>query len=326
MLQNINKSFYELLNKELTKDVKNELQKCLISDEPLNNTKITLICNHSFNYYSLFKEIKIQKTRYNNLETQRLKRNEIKCPYCRNTQKGILPYKKGDAKIRYVNWPENLAYKPFKCSYTFLSGKKKNEICNRPSCDKYCKQHNRIMNNRKLKQVTIHGMSWIKEIQTFENSKIFLENKKKYTNWLKNNIHPTIFHTKNYSYFRCRCQHFINKGKSNEKQCSKYMICSDKLYKNNSISPKYYRRYLCSTHNHKNTDVINMNTIAFPKKIYIDLVNIPKNPEMEYAPLLSKFYNKFFYSNSYNYKKLNSFTKKSVENSIIKNIEHLIVM
>jgi hypothetical protein len=325
MLQNINKSFYELLNKELTKDVKNELQKCLISDEPLNNTKITLVCNHSFNYYSLFKEIKIQKTRYNNLETQRLKKNEIKCPYCRNTQNGILPYKVGDTKIKYVNWPENLAYKPYKCSYTFLSGKKKNEHCNRPSCDKYCKQHERIINNRKLKQVTITN-TVIKEIQTYENNTIFVENKQKYTNWLKNNIHPTIYHTKNYSYFRCRCQHIINKGKKNEKQCSKYMICSDKLYKNNSISPKYYRRYLCSTHNYKNDHIVKMNTISFPKKIHIDLLNIPKNTEINFV-FLSKFYNKFFHSNSYNYKKFNSFTKKSLENnSIIKNIEHLIVM
>ena len=96
------------------------------------------------------------------------------------------------------------------------------------------------------------------------------------------------------------------------------MICSDKLYKNNSISPKYYRRYLCSTHNHTNIDVININTISFPKKIYIDLINIPKNKDIHFL-FLSKFYNKFYQSDSYNYKKFNSFTKKSSEiNSVIK--------
>lgn len=158
MLQNLNKSFYDLLNQELNNNVENKLQTCLISDEPLNDTKITLACNHSFNYYPLFKEIKIQKTHYNNLETQRLTKNEIKCPYCRNTQKGILPYIKGWVKIKYVNWPENLAYKPFKCSYIFLSGKKKNELCNRPSCNKYCKQHKRIMDNRKLKKLKLSTM------------------------------------------------------------------------------------------------------------------------------------------------------------------------
>ena len=60
-----------------------------------------------------------------------------------------------------------------------------------------------------------------------------------------NKIFPKLHKTKNYSYFRCRCQHNIKKG-NNERQCNKYMICSNKLYykKNNSITPKYYRKYL----------------------------------------------------------------------------------
>lgn len=115
----------------------------------------------------------------------------------------------------------------------------------------------------------------------------------------------------------------------NEKRYSKYIIGSDKLYKNNSISPKYYRRYLCSTHNYKNEHIINMNTISFPKEIYIDLLNIPKNIDIN-NNFLSKYYSKFFHSNNYNYKHFSSFIKKSLEdNSIIKNIkniEHLIVL
>lgn len=328
MLQNNSLSFYELLNLELNKKNKQNKEKCLISDEPLNSTKITLSCNHSFNYYPLFKEITIQKTRYNNLETQRLKKNEIKCPYCRNTQKGILPYRDNYTKIQFVNWPEKIAYKPFKCRYIFLSGKKKDQKCNHACSNKFCMQHKRIIDNRKLKKAkkAENTSSITEEIKTFKNDTYFLENKEKYKHWLKNNIHPTIYHTKNYSYFRCRCQHTINKGKKNEKQCSKYMICSDKLYTNNSISPKYYRKYLCSTHNYKNDDVIKMNTISYPKKIHIDLLNIPKNTELN-NEFLSKFYSKFLHSNNYCYEKFNSFTKKKAEsNSIIKNIQHLIVL
>jgi len=152
MIQKCTKSFQQLLQAELSKKQNDNIQNCLISDEPLNNTKIILLCKHSFNYKPLFKEITIQKTRFNNLETQRLKKNQIKCPYCRHTQNGILPYKTGDEKIDYVNWPEKYAYKPFKCSYVFLSGKRKNESCCRASSEKYCKQHIRIINNRQIKE------------------------------------------------------------------------------------------------------------------------------------------------------------------------------
>mgnify|MGYP006418617977 CR=1 FL=1 len=324
MIQKWTKSFHELLKAELNKKQDDNIQKCLISDEPLNNTKITLLCNHSFNYKYLFKEIKIQKTRFNNLETQRLKKNQIKCPYCRHTQNGILPYKTGDKKFAYVNWPEKYAYKPFKCCYIFLSGKRKNEHCCRASSEKYCKQHIRIIKNRKIKEIK---NNIIKPI-SMNNEKIdihtamFLEFKLKYKNWLKNHIYPTIHHTKHYSYFKCRCQHVINKGKKTEKECSKFMICSEKLFKNNQISPTFYRVYLCNTHNYKDDEIIDKNTIRHPSNIYIDLLNIPDyyiNNNL-FNTYLSKYYNKYFHSNNYTYHKFNGFEKKNISQNNVNTI------
>jgi len=317
MLQKSTESFFNLLQAELKIKKNENIQKCLISNEPLlHNNKITLLCKHSFNYNSLFKEIKIQKTRFNNLETQRLKKNQIKCPYCRTTQNGILPYKIGDNKINYVNWPEKYAYKPYKCDYIFLSGKKKGNSCNKPSCEKHCKQHIRIIQNRKLKQMSLKPV--INEKISVNANPLFLECKIKYTNWIKNNIYPTLYHTKNYSYFKCRCQHIINKGKQNERQCSKFMICSDKFCKNNTISPKLYRKYLCNTHNYKDVDIQQKNTYNNPDNIYIDLLNIPTDFNIDnYDTFLSTFYNAYFNSDEYINHKFIKFENKHPVNTIV---------
>jgi len=145
-------SFNEHLLKALNEVVDTTEKKCLISNEKLDETQITLYCNHSFNYLPLLNEITIQKKKVNYLETQRLGNKQIKCPYCRTTQNGILPFIDGYEKIIFVNWPEKYAYKPNKCKYTFLSGKKKNKKCERKICDNYCKQHLNIIENRDQKK------------------------------------------------------------------------------------------------------------------------------------------------------------------------------
>ena len=68
---------------------------CLISKEPIVN-KITLACNHSFEYIYLYEEIKQQKTRH---------KHYFKCPYCRIIYLGNIPYYEIDdvEKISYIN-------------------------------------------------------------------------------------------------------------------------------------------------------------------------------------------------------------------------------
>jgi hypothetical protein len=66
---------------------------CLITKQPLIDRHVEMVCGHKFNYIPLYKDILNHKKKFNNLEgSGRLKQNEIRCPYCRNKQTGILPY------------------------------------------------------------------------------------------------------------------------------------------------------------------------------------------------------------------------------------------
>jgi len=116
---------------------------CLISNQPLDKSAVTLMCNHTFNYIPLFKEVLKQKRVINRLEIQKLKKFQIKCPYCRNVQNYILPYYKqlSIQQIIGVNWPPRYALHPHRCKARFKSGKRKGELCNKPSFNVFCKRH-----------------------------------------------------------------------------------------------------------------------------------------------------------------------------------------
>ena len=347
---NFNKLLYEALNKKEN----NKTNVCLISNESLTSSHITLECKHSFNYMSILKEIKKQKLHHNNLEVNRLKKNQIKCPYCRNIQNGILPYRDGCNKYDYVNWPEKLAFKPFKCDYIFLSGKKKGEKCLKGCSNKYCLQHKKILDNRNKRKVekekkekekkekkdklkveqakakiksnitqylitnadTNTENEIISHITNISSDSYFMKCKQDNNN--NNNIFPKLHVTKNYSYFRCQCQHTIIKG-GKIKKCKKYMTCSEKLYhgnnKNNSITPKIYKKYLCNTHNYKTVTDKKNNFIVFPDNIFIDIINIPENYLQNtetFNKYLSIYYNKYFHSKVFDYKKFTQFKKTTM--------------
>jgi len=150
-LINVNNiSFNEQLFMMVCEDEKNDDEKkyCLISNTILEDNHITLGCGHKFNYYSIFHEIKNQKTKHNSKEIQHLYNNQLKCPYCRTVQKGLLPDRIDFPKIKSVNWPKSQQYKPNKCSYIFLSGKKKNMTCNKKCYNSFCTNHQNIMDKR----------------------------------------------------------------------------------------------------------------------------------------------------------------------------------
>ncbi len=82
--------------------------KCLITHEPLIHNFITLECKHSFNYLPLYKDICSYKKICQNMGAHnnlKLKLNQIRCPYCRNIQDGLLPYIdiEGINKVHGVN-------------------------------------------------------------------------------------------------------------------------------------------------------------------------------------------------------------------------------
>ena len=146
-----NKELLELLCQNDTDTDIEEVTTCLISNLPLECNHITLSCGHKFNYKSIFSEVKNQK-RYSHLETQKLKSNQIKCPYCRNIQNGLLPHYGNFAKITGINWPPSKQFKPNKCLYQFVSGKRKGTICDKKCFNKYCPSHKKIIDKRAEKE------------------------------------------------------------------------------------------------------------------------------------------------------------------------------
>ena len=143
------KELYQLLSQDSSCD--DEL--CLISNLPLDDNHIELSCTHKFNYNSIFNEVKYQKTHSHHLETQKLSHSEIKCPYCRTIQKGLLPCRTNYENITGVNWPKKYQYKSNICGYTFLSGKRKGVTCGKKCLAKHCEGHAKILESREAKKV-----------------------------------------------------------------------------------------------------------------------------------------------------------------------------
>jgi hypothetical protein len=81
-------------------------QVCLITNAPLTEHFVELECKHTFNYIPLFKDLVNYKTKFNSLDSHRLRMNEIRCPYCRNKQNYLLPYidELNVPKQHGVNW------------------------------------------------------------------------------------------------------------------------------------------------------------------------------------------------------------------------------
>jgi hypothetical protein len=81
---------------------------CLITNQPLVDKFVTMDCGHKFNYSPLFNDLVNHKKKFNNMEgtSTHLKMNEIRCPYCRKKNTGLLPYYEelGLAKITGVNY------------------------------------------------------------------------------------------------------------------------------------------------------------------------------------------------------------------------------
>lgn len=124
--------FYEMLYESISNEEIINKKVCLITNEILNDTNsIKLYCGHEFVYDALFEEIKMLKN-----NKTKIKVNEIQCPYCRNIQKGILPYRENYPKILYVNYPLKYAMFTMKCKYI----NKKGIICGKQSITEYCKK------------------------------------------------------------------------------------------------------------------------------------------------------------------------------------------
>ena len=146
-----------------TNNVENEHEDedgcCLLTKEPLKNIHIILTCGHKFNYVPLYREVIAQKTigmSSNGYYTSHsLKRNEIKCPYCRNIQGKLLPYLEYDGvkKLYNVNYPTKMSMTSQPCTYSANSStnitskkNKKTAVCKESAIECHngiyvCKKH-----------------------------------------------------------------------------------------------------------------------------------------------------------------------------------------
>lgn len=141
--------FYNALHDNLcnSDDEDSNVKKCYISDEKADNTYIKLECGHGFNYGNIFDEVYRQKVLSNKKEICILKKNQIKCPYCRNIQNSLLPIMKHFPEKTHINYPKRYRMKLYTCEYIFKSGKKKgmkcHEKCESEYCDKCIKRKNK---------------------------------------------------------------------------------------------------------------------------------------------------------------------------------------
>jgi DNA-directed RNA polymerase subunit RPC12/RpoP len=88
--------------------VESDNNLCLITNQLLIDKFVELSCGHKFNYIPLYNDIYNHKKKFNNMESSAgsLKTDEIRCPYCRNKQNGLLPYYEnmGIEKTHGVNY------------------------------------------------------------------------------------------------------------------------------------------------------------------------------------------------------------------------------
>lgn len=149
-----NIDFFSELKKELFTNIVEQENICLITQMSLTENFITLDCNHKFNYIPLYNEVLKQKSVINSLETTKLKINEIKCPYCRNVTKKLLPFIdiSGVNMVKGVNYPKKFSMMLYSCEWKFKTGKNKECYCNKhafkTSNGTYCNKHNKDLNNK----------------------------------------------------------------------------------------------------------------------------------------------------------------------------------
>ena len=142
-----NINFTNELMKLICEDAKEETETqdyCLITGETLSENFVKLTCGHKFNYNSILNET-INQRKVNNLEVQRVKKTQIKCPYCRTLNNGILPWYDGFDKIKNVNWSKENKKIYKSCIAILNSGKRKGEMCGcRAKFGEYCGRHKKL--------------------------------------------------------------------------------------------------------------------------------------------------------------------------------------
>jgi hypothetical protein len=135
--------FYsELYNSLDIEDTSNDFDNiCLITNQQLTDKHVIMNCGHKFNYLPIFYDIVNHKHKFNKMESisDRLKLDQIRCPYCRKKQNVLLPYYQelGLAKVPgvncyYPNATNQVVNNSEKCAYKHVNN---NYDPNKPESD-----------------------------------------------------------------------------------------------------------------------------------------------------------------------------------------------
>jgi hypothetical protein len=119
---------YKSLDDETKSESESDINLCLITNQPLIDKFVELSCGHKFNYISIYNDIYNHKKKFNQMEgkSSSLQVNEIRCPYCRKKQIGVLPYYEElvKEKTNGVNFYDETEIQCNNCSnQTFYNGK-----------------------------------------------------------------------------------------------------------------------------------------------------------------------------------------------------------
>ena len=163
---------------------------CLISNMPLDNTSVTLPCNHSFNYYYIFNEILNSKKKHSSYYNGvKLNYDQIRCPYCRTVYNHLLPmcldingaYKCNDINSAYLSFKIKCK-EPDCCNQSEeniidnIIDNIKNTIVYVTPIGYYCRKH---YNNIKRKNKINHE----KEMKQNDTNDINIVNEQNHDNW-----------------------------------------------------------------------------------------------------------------------------------------------
>lgn len=136
----------------------NDENICMLTKTPLTKNYITLLCGHKFNYKCLVDEIFTSKYNYNRYDNQRkLHKYEIRCPYCRSINYGLLPTIKTElnSESGVTGVTSKNKHIPHRtCRFVMKRGKRKGEPCNSNHAyddvnGTFCEKHHRCMINEK---------------------------------------------------------------------------------------------------------------------------------------------------------------------------------
>ena len=190
-------NFNNMLSQELLNDSKQEL--CLISKEELNQSKITLECGHTFNYLPIYQEFKEQKNNKKNSLKNKLRVDQLKCPYCRNIQNGLIPFMNimGIVPLYGVNYPTAYVNLNNRCIHIYKKGPNKGKPCNNPCINSLCKKHSKPckieINKIDINLLQSYTLNQLKHIARTNKFRGFSRlNKKDLVSFVMENLSKTI--------------------------------------------------------------------------------------------------------------------------------------